>query len=151
MKTQRNGSRVLNIHLGVALAAVSTNMGLDMLGLLVLGDVLKERLFVREALVAGVALVGLVSLVAARVGLQVGQLGEGLGAAWNRKRLVRKGSVGFLIAEQSSRRFSSQSVDKVQLVVRSGSQSFTREIGEKKDCLPLYQQIFLSAAQLFIN
>ena len=45
-----------------------------------------------EALVAGVALVGLVSLVAAgvglevglgaRVGLEVGQLGEGLGAVW---------------------------------------------------------------------
>ena len=34
-----------------------------------------------EALVAGVALVRLVSLVAPGVGLQVGQLGEGLGAA----------------------------------------------------------------------
>ena len=33
-----------------------------------------------EALVAGVTLVRLVSLVAPRVGLQVGQLGEGLGA-----------------------------------------------------------------------
>jgi len=35
-----------------------------------------------EAFVAGVALVRLVSLVAPRVGLQVGQLGEGLGATW---------------------------------------------------------------------
>ena len=122
-----------------------------MLGLLVFGYVVEQGLLVGETLIAGVALVGLVSLMTPGVGLQVGQLGEGLGAAWNRKRLVRKGSVGFLIAEQSSRRFSSQSVDKVQLVVRSGSQSFTREIGEKKDCLPLYQQIFLSAAQLFIN
>ena len=122
-----------------------------MLRLLVFGYVVEQGLLVGETLIAGVALVGLVSLVTPGVGLQVGQLGEGLGAAWNRKRLVRKGSVGFLIAELSSRRFSSQSVDKVQLVVRSGSQSFTREIGEKKDCLPLYQQIFLSAAQLFIN
>ena len=38
-----------------------------------------------EALVAGVALVGLVSLVTPGVGLQVGQLGEGLAAAWKRK------------------------------------------------------------------
>jgi hypothetical protein len=45
-----------------------------MLRLLVLGDVLEQRLLVREALVAGVALVGLVSLVAPGVGLQVGQL-----------------------------------------------------------------------------
>ncbi len=46
-----------------------------------LGDVLEERVLVGEALVAGVALVGLVGLVAARVGLQVGELREGLGAA----------------------------------------------------------------------
>ena len=52
-----------------------------MLGLLVFRNVLKQRLLVREALVAGVTLVGLVSLVAAGVGLQVGQLGERLGAA----------------------------------------------------------------------
>ena len=55
-----------------------------MLGLLVLWDVLKERLFVGEALVAGVALVRLVSLVASRVGLQVRQLGERLRATWQR-------------------------------------------------------------------
>ena len=52
-----------------------------MLGLLVLGDVLQQLRLVREALIAGVTLVGLVSLVAAGVGLQVGQLGERLGAA----------------------------------------------------------------------
>ena len=80
MKTQRNGSRVLNIHLGVALAAVSTNMGLDMLGLLVLGDVLQQRGLVSKTLVAGLALVGLVRLMTPGVGLQVGQLGEGLRA-----------------------------------------------------------------------
>jgi len=68
--------------LGVALAAVGTDVRLYMLRLLVLGDVLEQRLLVREALVAGVALVRLVSLVAPGVGLQVGQLGEGLGAAW---------------------------------------------------------------------
>ena len=66
--------------MGVALATVGTDVCLYMLRLLVLGDVLEQRLLVREALVAGVALVGLVSLVAPGVGLQVGQLGEGLGA-----------------------------------------------------------------------
>jgi hypothetical protein len=52
------------------------------LGLLVLGDVLKQGYLVVEALVAGVALVRLVSLVASRVGLQVRQLGERLRATW---------------------------------------------------------------------
>ena len=51
-----------------------------MLGLLMFGYVVKQGLLVSEALVAGVTLVRLVSLVAPRVGLQVGQLGEGLGA-----------------------------------------------------------------------
>lgn len=60
--------------MGVALATVGTDVCLYMLRLLVLGDVLEQRLLVREALVAGVALVGLVSLVAPGVGLQVGQL-----------------------------------------------------------------------------
>ena len=67
-------------------------MGLDMLGLLVLGDVLKQGYLVVEALVAGVALVRLVSLVASRVGLQVRQLGERLRASWEKKQseTVRK-------------------------------------------------------------
>ena len=52
-----------------------------MLGLLVFGYVVKQGLLVSEALVAGVTLVGLVSLMTPGVGLQVGQLGEGLGAA----------------------------------------------------------------------
>ena len=56
-------------------------MGLEVFGLLVLGDVIQQGGFVVEALVAGVALVGLVCLVAPGVGLQVGQLGEGLRAA----------------------------------------------------------------------
>jgi hypothetical protein len=72
-------------YLGVALPAVGADVGLDVLGLLVLGDVLEQGLLVSKALVAGVALVGLVSLVTPGVGLQVGQLGEGLGAACNRK------------------------------------------------------------------
>ena len=55
-----------------------------MLGVPVLGDVLQQGGLVSEALVARVALVGLVALVAAGVGLEVGQLGEGLGAAWGR-------------------------------------------------------------------
>ena len=51
-----------------------------MFGLLVFGDVIQEGGFVVEALVAGVALVGLVRLMKPGVGLKVGQLGEGLGA-----------------------------------------------------------------------
>jgi hypothetical protein len=50
--------------------------------------VVQQGGFVVEALVAGVALVGLVSLVTPGVGLQVGQLGEGLAAACNRKQLL---------------------------------------------------------------
>ena len=37
---------------------------------------------VSETFVAGLTFVRLVSLMTPRVGLQVGQLGEGLGAAW---------------------------------------------------------------------
>jgi hypothetical protein len=69
--------------LGVTLSTVSADVSLDMLGLLMLGYVLQQRLLICKALVTGVALVRLVSLVASRVGLQVGQLGEGLGATWN--------------------------------------------------------------------
>ena len=76
--------------LGVTLATVGTDVCLQVLRLLVLGDVLKQRDLVVEALVAGVALVRLVSLVAARVGLQVRQLGEGLRATWGGQERVRK-------------------------------------------------------------
>ena len=69
----------------VALPTVGTNVCLYMLGLLVFGYVVKQGLLVGEALVAGVTLVRLVSLVAPRVGLQVGQLGEGLGATCRQK------------------------------------------------------------------
>ena len=72
--------------LSVTLATVGTDVRLQVLGLLVLGDMLEQRYLVVEALVAGVALVRLVSLVAARVGLQVGQLGEGLRATWEKKQ-----------------------------------------------------------------
>ena len=47
-----------------------------------LGYMLEQGLLVGKALVAGVALVRLVALVAPRVGLQVGQLGERLRATW---------------------------------------------------------------------
>lgn len=67
--------------LGVALAAVLTDVGLEVLRLLVLGYVLEQARLVRETLVAGVALVGLVGLVAARMALQIAQLTEGLRAA----------------------------------------------------------------------
>ena len=71
------------MNLCVAFSAVGTDISLDMLGLLVLGDVLQEGGLVGEALVAGLTLVRLVRLVTPRVALQVGQLREGLGAAWN--------------------------------------------------------------------
>ena len=71
------------MNLCVAFSAVGTDISLDMLGLLVLGDVLQEGGLVSEALVAGLTLVRLVRLVTPRVALQVGQLREGLGAAWN--------------------------------------------------------------------
>ena len=73
--------------LGVALAAVRADVGLEVLGLFMLGDVLKQGLLVSKALVAGVALVGFIRLVAPRVGLQVGQLGERLRAAYDIKNI----------------------------------------------------------------
>ena len=66
----------------VGLPAVLADVRLEVLRLLVLGDVLEQRGLVGEALVAGVALVRLVGLVAPAVGLEVAQLAEGLGAAW---------------------------------------------------------------------
>lgn len=67
--------------LRVALAAVLADVGLQVLRFLVLWDVFQQILLVREALVAGVAFEGLVGLVAPAVALEVGELGEGLGAA----------------------------------------------------------------------
>jgi hypothetical protein len=67
--------------LRVALAAELANVRLEVLALLVLWYVVEKRGFVGEALVAGVAFVGLVRLVAPRVRLQVRQLAEGLRAA----------------------------------------------------------------------
>jgi hypothetical protein len=46
--------------LGVALAAVGADVSLDMLGLFMFGNMLEKGGFLCEALVAGVALVGLV-------------------------------------------------------------------------------------------
>ena len=65
-------------YLGVALPAVGANVRLYMLRLLMLRDMLEQRLLVGKAFVAGVALVGFIRLVAPGVGLQVGQLGERL-------------------------------------------------------------------------
>lgn len=49
--------------LSVALAAVLTDVSLEMLALLVLGDVLQQTGLIREALIARVALVRFVGLV----------------------------------------------------------------------------------------
>lgn len=64
--------------LGVALAAVLTNVRLEVFALLVFGDVFQKGGFVAETLVARVALVGLVGLMTPRVRLEVTELGEGL-------------------------------------------------------------------------
>ena len=72
--------------LSVTLATVGTDVRLQVLRLLVLGDVFEQGDLIVEALVAGVALVRLVSLVAPRVGLQVGQLGERLRATWQERK-----------------------------------------------------------------
>ena len=75
-------NNVVSTHLRVALPTVGTNVCLYMLRLLMLGYVVEQGLLVGETLIAGVTLVGFVSLMTAGVGLQVGQLGEGLGATW---------------------------------------------------------------------
>lgn len=67
--------------LGVAFAAVGTDVRLEMFGFSMFGYVLEEGVFVDEAFVAGVALEGLVLLMAAAVGLKVAQLTEGFAAA----------------------------------------------------------------------
>ena len=68
------------MNLCVAFSAVGADVGLDMFGLLVLGDVLQQGGLIGEALVARLTLVRLVSLVTSRVTLEIRQLREGLGA-----------------------------------------------------------------------
>ena len=63
-------------------------MSLHVFGVAMLGDVLQQRWLVCEALVAGVALVRLVTLMASRMRLQVGELRERLRATWGAKRLA---------------------------------------------------------------
>lgn len=67
--------------LGVALPTQVADVRLEMLRVAVARDVLEQRRLVRKALVARVALEGLIRLVAAGVRLEVGQLREGLAAA----------------------------------------------------------------------
>ena len=81
-----------------------------MLGLLVLRNMLQQSLLIVKAFVARVTLVGLVSLVTPRVGLQVRQLGERLGAAWNKSN--RKKCSSFSLHYQSP---DFLSVDTLQL------------------------------------
>ena len=63
--------------LGVGLAAVGADVCLQVFGLLVLGDMLQQRLLVRETFVATVAFVWLVHLVASAMRLKVGELRKG--------------------------------------------------------------------------
>lgn len=66
--------------LGVGLAAVRADVRLQVLALAVLGNVLEKSRLFREALVAAVALEGLVRLMGAAVRLKIGKLTEGFGA-----------------------------------------------------------------------
>lgn len=68
--------------LGVTLATILADVSLEMLALLVLGDVLKQRRFVAEAFVARITLVGFVRLMTPGVRLEVAELAEGFLAAW---------------------------------------------------------------------
>ena len=88
-------------------------MCLYMLGLLVFGYVVKQGLLVSEALVAGVTLVRLVSLVAPRVGLQVGQLGERLRTTWRQKDWSSAGKI----------RWVQRFLPEVQSIDRTGRHS----------------------------
>ena len=67
-------------YLRVTLAAVGANVSLVMFGFLVLRNMLQQRSFVRETLVAALAFVRLVRLMTSRMRLKVRQLREGLGA-----------------------------------------------------------------------
>lgn len=67
--------------LGIGFAAVLADVCLQMLGFLVLGNVVEQRRLIREALVTGIAFEGFVGLVAAGVRLQIGKLRESLLAA----------------------------------------------------------------------
>ena len=69
--------------LSVTLATVGADVCLYMLRLLMLGYVVEQGLLVSKTFIAGVTFVGFVGLMTAGVRLQVGQLGEGLGATWN--------------------------------------------------------------------
>ena len=80
--------------LRVGFPTVRTDVSLQVFGLLVLRDVIQEGGLVMKTFIAGVTLVGFVRLVTPRVRLQVGQLGEGLGATWKRKTGIRKGLAG---------------------------------------------------------
>ena len=85
--------RIIILYLGVRLATVGADVSLHMFRIAMLGDVLQKSGLVREALVAGVALVRLVALVAPRVGLQVGQLGERLRTTWRQKDWSSAGKI----------------------------------------------------------
>ena len=68
-------------------------MSLHMFGVAMLGDVLQQCWLVCEALVTGVALVRLVTLMASRMRLQVRQLGERLRATWRQKDWSSAGKI----------------------------------------------------------
>ena len=79
-----------------------------------LRDMLQQGGLVSEALVAGLAFVRFVSLMTPGVRLQVGQLGEGLGATW-----MCKSEQKVLIVSCRESSGTIDSLTEIQLVVRT--------------------------------
>ena len=85
-----------------------------MFGLLVLRNMLQQGGLVSKALVAGLAFVRFVSLMTPGVRLQVGELGEGLGATW-----MCKSEQKVLIVSCRESSGTIDSLTEIQLVVRT--------------------------------
>ena len=77
--------RTFSSNLGVGFSTVRTDVGLDMLRLLVLGNMFQQSSFISEAFVAALTFVRFVCLMTSAVRLEVRQLREGLGATWKQK------------------------------------------------------------------
>ncbi len=116
--------------LSVTFTAVLANVRFEVFRLLVLWNVLEERRLVDEALVARVALVRFVGLVAARVRLEIGELGEGFGAAWvpTAVRLVAGVSPDVLLEMRELREFALTDFASVGLDAQMNSRVL-REVG----------------------
>ena len=82
--------RTFSSNLGVGFSTVRTDVGLDMLRLLVLGNMFQQSSFISEAFVAALTFVRFVCLMTSAVRLEVRQLREGLGATWKHRKVNKK-------------------------------------------------------------